>query len=217
MSYTITETIKDIGLTFKTVDGVFSPKSVDRGTLAMLSVVDFKEENKVLDLGCGFGVVGILAAKLVGPDNVVMIDKDSLAVKTSQENAALNNLEGIKILESDGFKNLQDKDFDIILSNPPYHTDFSVAKEFIEKGFNRLKTGGMMYMVTKRDLWYRNKLTAIFGNVRVWPIEDYFVFKSIKKDSSYANIKNKAAKKQDNTKKNDNLKKQANIRKRDEK
>lgn len=186
MSYKITETLKEIKLLFETEEGVFSPKGVDKGTIAMLSVVDFKEGDRVLDLGCGFGVVGILAAKIVGTDNVVMIDKDKLAVRLSKENALLNDLAGIKVYESDGFKDLKEKDFTMILSNPPYHTDFSVAKEFIEKGFNRLSIGGKMIMVTKRDLWYRNKLTSIFGGVRVWNIDDYFVFMSIKKKSTYA-------------------------------
>jgi 16S rRNA (guanine1207-N2)-methyltransferase len=74
----------------------------------------------------------------------------------------------------------------MILSNPPYHTDFSVAKMFIEKGFNRLSIGGRMYMVTKRKEWYRNKLKSIFGGVRIWELNGYFVFMSIKKSRTYA-------------------------------
>lgn len=189
MNYTIKDTIKEKELIFETEDGVFSPKSIDRGTLAMISIIDFTQGDKVLDLGCGFGIVGILAAKFIGVDNVVMVDKDPLALVISQKNALINGVEGIKIIQSDGFKDLTEKDFSLILSNPPYHTDFSVAKEFIEKGFNRLIIGGKLVMVTKRDLWYRNKLTSIFGGVRVWEIDDYFVFMSIKKASTYSKIK----------------------------
>lgn len=189
--YTIRATVKDVELVFKTSYGVFSPKHLDKGTLVMLSVVDFQEGDRVLDLGCGYGLEGILAAKLVGEENVVMIDKDSLAITLSKENAKLNNVEGIKIYQSDGFRSVNEKDFTLILSNPPYHTDFSVAKEFIEKGFNRLRIGGKMFMVTKRELWYRKKLTSIFGGVKVWNIDDYFVFMSIKKDSTYAKVKKK--------------------------
>lgn len=189
MSYIIKDTINGIDLIFETEDSVFSPHSIDKGTLAMLSVVDFDEADKVLDLGCGYGVVGILAAKLVDADNVVMIDKDETAVRLSEKNARLNRIDGLRIIRSDGFKDLTEKDFTLILSNPPYHTDFSVAKEFIEKGFNRLSIGGRMFMVTKRDLWYRNKLTSIFGGVKVWDIDGYFVFMSIKKESSYAKMK----------------------------
>ncbi len=189
MSYMINETIKGIELIFKTEEGVFSPRRIDKGTLAMLSLVDFQDGDKVLDLGCGYGVVGILAAKILGPHNVAMTDKDRLAIHLSKENAKLNDVGDITIYESDGFKNVDEKDFTLILSNPPYHTDFSVAKEFIEKGFNRLCIDGRMYMVVKRDLWYRNKFKSIFGGAQVWKIDDYFVFMSIKKDSTYAKVK----------------------------
>lgn len=81
------------------------------------------------------------------------------------------------------------------LSNPPYHADFSVPKEFIEKGFNRLQIGGKMYMVTKRKDWYKNKLISIFGGVKIWEIDGYYVFLAIKKQSSYANVKARKVKK----------------------
>ncbi len=178
--------IKGIDFVFETNDRVFSPKDIDLGTLSMLSVVDFQQTDKVLDLGCGYGVVGILAAKIVGEDNVVMIDIDEDAIKLSKKNACLNNVSGIKILKSNGFANLDEKDFTLILSNPPYHADFSVAKMFIEKGFNRLCIGGKMYMVTKRKKWYKNKLIAIFSGVKIWELNGYFVFMSIKKTSTYA-------------------------------
>lgn len=193
-TYKIRTRIKGVDLLFRTADGVFSPRAVDKGTLAMLEHTEFKPEDRVLDLGCGYGVVGILAALLLGPENVVMLDKDPAAVELARENAERNGVKGIKWYVSDGFREFPEKDFTLILSNPPYHTDFSVAREFIEKGFNRLQVGGRMLMVTKRDLWYRNKLTAIFGSTRVWEQDGYYVFSSIKKSSSYANTKNRKEK-----------------------
>lgn len=178
--------IKDTDLVFNTADNLFSPVNIDKGTLAMLSVVDFNIDDKVLDLGCGYGVVGILSAKLTAPDNVVMVDIDENAVEMSKKNAATNNVEGIRIYQSDGFKNVNENDFTLIMSNPPYHEDFSVPKQFIEKGFNRLKVGGRFYMVTKREKWYKNKLTSIFGGVKMWYIDGYYVFMSIKRDKTYA-------------------------------
>lgn len=180
--------IKGIDLIFETSIGVFSPKDIDLGTLSMLSLVDFQKNDKVLDLGCGYGIVGIWAARIVGEENVVMVDIDEEAVELSLKNSSLNNVQ-VKTLKSDGFTNLDEKDFTLILSNPPYHTDFSVARTFIEKGFNRLRIGGRMYMVTKRKGWYKNKLTAIFGGVKIWEINGYFVFMSIKKSSAYAKSK----------------------------
>lgn len=167
--------IKGITLEFKT-DALFSPRDIDKGTLSMLSVIDFETDDKVLDLGCGYGVVGILASKLIGAENVVMVDVDEIAVKSAIENANLNGVPDIKINVSDGLSQVEEAGFTKIISHPPYHVDFAVPKLFIEKGFNRLSTGGKMYMVTKRKDWYKNKLTAIFGGVRVWEIDDYFVF-----------------------------------------
>ena len=184
--------IKGIDLKFKTSEGVFSPKGVDKGTLAMLSVVEFQEGDKVLDLGCGYGPVGILAAKIIGKENVVMIDVNEEAINVSKENIKLNDIEGIKILQSNGFEDLDEKDFTLILSNPPYHVDFSVPKAFIEKGFNRLAVGGKMFMVTKRKEWYKNKLASVFGGAKVWEIDEYFVFMAIKKNSTYAKVKKKS-------------------------
>ena len=107
----------------------------------------------------------------------------------SVKNAGLNNVSGITAIQSDGFENIRDNDFTLILSNPPYHADFSVPKRFIEKGFNRLAAGGKMYMVTKRRDWYKNKLTAIFGGVKMIEIDDYTVFCSEKRGMTYARKK----------------------------
>ena len=181
--------IKGISLTFKTTSDLFSPDHVDRGTLLMLSVVEFNSDDKVLDLGCGYGVVGITAAKIIGAENVVMSDICVNAVSMSLENAALNDVADTKIILSDGFKNIEETDFSIILSNPPYHSDFSTAKHFIEKGFNRLRVGGKMFMVTMRKDWYKNKLTAIFGGVKIHEIDGYFIFCAEKRKPQYANAK----------------------------
>ena len=173
-------------MSFKTNDGLFSPNGVDAGTKAMLSCAAFTQSDKLLDLGCGYGVVGIYAAKLIGVQNVTMVDIDEAAVALSKENALLNNVPEVRIFQSDGFKNIDDTGFSVILSNPPYHTDFSVAKQFIEKGFNRLIVGGRMVMVTKRRDWYKNKFIAIFGGVLIIERDGYFVFTAEKRSPSYA-------------------------------
>ena len=152
-------------LALHTAPGLFSPGHIDRGTLAMLSVATFEPGMKVLDLGCGCGVVGILAAKKCGEAYVWLIDIDPLAVETAQRNAEENGVGGVTCAVSDGFRQFDEVGFDLILSNPPYQSDFAVAKGFIEKGFNRLRIGGRMLMVTKRREWYKNKLIAVFGGV----------------------------------------------------
>ena len=174
-------------LSLETRAGLFSPEHVDRGTMAMLSQAALKPGMKVLDLGCGCGVVGVAAARKCGAENVWMLDVDPLAVETAARNAARNGVDGVHIVQSDGFRGLDEAGFDLILSNPPYQSDFSVAKHFIEKGFNRLRIGGSMIMVTKRLEWYRNKLRAVFGGVRVRQIDGYWVFEAQRRSERYAN------------------------------
>ena len=168
--------IKNVDLKFETESSIFSPNSIDNGTLAMLSEIDFWPSDKVLDLGCGYGVVGILAGKLIGEENVIMCDISERAVEYAKINAALNGVPHIDIRLSDGYQNVDENDFTLILCNPPYHTDFCVPKKFIEAGFGKLAMGGKLVMVTKRLDWYKNKLVSVFGGVKVQEIEGYYVF-----------------------------------------
>lgn len=172
----ISTRIKDVDMVFETAPSIFSPNSIDNGTLAMLSVINFSPYDKVLDLGCGYGVVGILAGKLIGEENVIMCDVSEQAIKYATINLRINNVPNIRIRLSDGYKNVEERDFTLILSNPPYHADFSVPKHFIEVGFKKLVMGGKLIMVTKRLDWYKNKLTSIFSGVKVHEINGYYVF-----------------------------------------
>ncbi|MBW2416442.1 MAG: methyltransferase [Deltaproteobacteria bacterium] len=185
----IVATVAGVELEFETSPGVFSPRAVDRGTLAMLSQVVLAPSDRVLDLGCGYGVVGVWAAKQIGEDRVVMLDSDTEAVRLARANAPRNGVPGVTIVQSTGFRDTRETGFDWILCNPPYHDDFSVPKEWIHKGFNRLERGGRMVFVTKRRTWYENKLVAIFGGTRVDEVDGYFVLTSEKRRSDYANAR----------------------------
>ena len=166
--------------------GLFSPKHVDRGTLQMLEHAKMESGMRILDLGCGCGVVGIVAAKIAGEENVFMSDVDPRAVEVAKRNAARNGVGGVRIVCSNGFERIDAAEFDLILSNPPYQSDFSVAKSFIEKGFNRLKIGGRLVMVTKRREWYKNKLISVFGGVEIVEADGYYVFTSERRSRSRA-------------------------------
>jgi 16S rRNA (guanine1207-N2)-methyltransferase len=181
-----TTAINGVEMTFETADTVFSPLGADKGTLAMLSAVSLSPSDRLLDLGCGYGIVGIYAAKIIGGQNVAMSDIDPKCVGLSARNAETNGVGGAKVILSDGFDGIRDTGFTLIMSNPPYHSDFSVPKRFIEKGFNRLQIGGKMVMVTKRKDWYKNKMAAIFGGVKISEIGGYFVFQAEKRGSRYA-------------------------------
>lgn len=180
----------DKEITVETKVSLFSPNEADRGTLSMLRHVEFTPDMKVLDLGCGAGIVSLAACCFgVDPHNIVMTDIDPVASSVSLENMKRNGFDGAVVVTGDGLANVPGSGFDLILSNPPYHTDFKVAKTFIEKGFNRLKVGGKMYMVTKRKDWYQNKLISIFGGVKIFEDDGYFVFEAQKRNENYASKK----------------------------
>lgn len=176
-------------LHLETAPRLFSPRGIDAGTLAMLAHVEFSPHDKVLDLGCGYGVIGIHAAKCMDPTRVYMLDNDPEAVTLARTNAVSNSVAGVHVTQSDGFHDFPEAGFTLILCNPPYHADFSLPKHFIHKGFNRLKVGGKLWMVTQRAPWYRNKLQAIFGDVKVHREGPYRVFEATKHSPRYANAK----------------------------
>lgn len=178
--------IDDTSLVLETAPGLFSPRKIDPGTLAMLSCVNLSADDKVLDLGCGYGVVGIYAAKHVAPSRVYMLDNDGVAVALARRNIELNDVNGVHTFVGNGFDAFRETGFTVILCNPPYHADFSVPKRFIEKGFNRLKIGGKLWMVTQREPWYRNKLRSIFGDVKLHREGPYTVFEATKHSPRYA-------------------------------
>lgn len=122
----------------------------------MLGHVVFSHDDIVLDVGCGYGLVGIYMPKCLSPEQVYMTDIDPLAVEISAEKLHNNGIENVTLVLGNAYEAIERSDFTNILSNPPYHTDFSVARTFIEKGFNRLAIGGRFYIVTRRKDWYKN-------------------------------------------------------------
>lgn len=190
----IHESINGVDLNLITDYEVFSPKNIDLGTKAMLSFVKLLPNDKVLDLGCGYGVVGIWAAKQIGASSVTMTDINPKAVECAKENAILNQVfDGMSIVLSDGLKDIMDSEYTLILSNPPYHVDFSVPKQFIEQGHKKLALGGRMLMVVKRKDWYQNKLSNVFGGVKVYEKDGYYILEAQKREKRPAPKKEKPA------------------------
>ena len=189
MNRTINYDENEIHLKFETNDKVFSPKGIDIGTVCMLSVLELSPTDKVLDIGCGYGFVGIYISQFINPNQITMSDISKEALSLSKSNLELNGIQGVKIVKSDGLSNIEESGFSIILSNPPYHEDFSVPKKFIEDGYKKMIVGGKFYMVTKRKEWYKKKLISVFGGTKIVEINGYYVFVSEKREQRYVSKK----------------------------
>lgn len=153
--------------TVQTGPGVFSPRGLDLGTQVMLEQIEAAPGARFLDLGCGVGIVSKIASEAWGCQ-VTAVDVNARALRLTGCNAPR-----AEVLASDGFRHLGDRQFDLIASNPPYHTDFAVAKAFIEGAFAHLAPGGSLYLVVKRSDWYIQKVRNIFGGCRLVEQQGY--------------------------------------------
>ena len=183
-SHMIHTTVHNVPLELETEVNLFSPAHPDTGTMALLQVAPVAPTDKVLDLGCGYGLVGIYAAKVAPPANVVLCDNDPSAVAMARRDAAANGVPEVRAVVSDGLSAITDHDFTLVLCNPPYHVDFDVPKRFIEDAFTHMAVGGRMAMVIKRRAWYENKLRAVFGGVWVTEIDGYLVMVAEKRQAA---------------------------------
>lgn len=173
-------------LQLETAPTLFSPRRADPGSLAMLSQLAWPPPERetplrILDLGCGYGLVGLVLATALPTAEVLMTDVDPVAVACARRNAERLGLGQVQVQRSDGFDDIAARDFDLILSNPPYHTDFAIASRFIQGAWRHLRLGGQLYMVTKRREWYRRRITAVFGGLSLRLVDGYCVFVSDKR------------------------------------
>ncbi len=173
-------------LIFKTDSGIFSPKKIDKGTKLLLESLDLNKNMDLLDVGCGYGVIGIGACDEV--KSVIMTDINKRAVKLAKENIKLNNLndKDITVLNGDLYEKIGDKKFDIIVSNPPIRAGRDVIHKLITEGKKYLKNNGSMYLVIQTKHGAKSLgdfLDKTFGNVETVKIKGgYRVLKSIKRE-----------------------------------
>jgi len=99
-------------LDFETTYGIFSPKEIDQGTKLLLRYLEVEESFDCLDLGCGYGPIGIWMAKKAKKGQVTLLDKDFVAVDFANRNIQINGLSNAKAYLSNGFSCLEDQKFD---------------------------------------------------------------------------------------------------------
>jgi 16S rRNA G1207 methylase RsmC len=147
--------------------GIFSVKEIDFGTRLLIENAKINGK-KILDLGCGYGIVGIALKKMRPDIDVTMIDVNERAVKVSIENCESNNVEA-KILRSDIFSNseLKNEKFDTILTNPPFSAGKKLCFQFIEQSAQHLNKNGLFELVAPHNKGgesLKRKMLEVFGN-----------------------------------------------------
>lgn len=153
-------------LAFSTTWGLFSPKGIDAGTYLLLEHLDTQKGDTCLDLGCGYGAIGITLAKCDQTSTVHMVDKDFVAVDYARKNVEQNRLENCHVLLSNGFSHLPNIQFDLIVSNLPANVGKELLQILLTDAKYYLKPNGRLYVVTisgLREFIKRNFIT-VFGN-----------------------------------------------------
>lgn len=165
---TIEAALCGLSLQFITDAGVFSRGHIDPGTRLLVEAAPLPDEGALLDLGCGYGVIGIAAAKLRPRLRVVMVDVNERAVALARRNAALNGVPGVDVRLSDGFAGLESgMHFRAILTNPPYRAGKELVYQLIADAKERLEPGGLLVVVghNKQGVKSLKKhMQDVFGN-----------------------------------------------------
>lgn len=164
--------------------GVFSKTSIDYGSRVLIEAMDIREDAQVLDVGCGYGPMGLSAAYLASKGHVTMIDVNERAVQLAKENAKLNGIQNVTILESDLFSSVKGKMFDVILTNPPIRAGKSTVHTIFEEALEHLNINGTLWIVIQKKQGApsaKAKLEELFDTVEeVTKDKGYRIFKATK-------------------------------------
>jgi len=171
----IAEEIRGLSLRFMTDAGVFSKARIDRGTRILLEALPLDALQRsapapLLDLGCGYGPIGIVLAKLFPGRLVYMVDPNRRAVELARRNAALNGARDVAVLEGEGYEPLPPgAALGAIVTNPPIRAGKRVVWDLVDGAPERLVPGGMFTCVaqTKHGAKsLRAHIESVFGNVQ---------------------------------------------------
>jgi 16S rRNA (guanine1207-N2)-methyltransferase len=157
-------------VTLASLPGVFSADRLDAGTALLLQHSGLGHGLRVLDAGCGYGPIGVAAARL-GAAQVDMLDVNLLAVAAAQENIHRLGLANAAALPSDALEAAAGRRYDLVISNPPFHAgkavDAAMADAFISQARGLLAAGGRLALVANRFLPYERRLAPLFPRVEV--------------------------------------------------
>lgn len=161
--------IKEQDFKFISDNGVFSKGHVDFATDFMLRTIIDEVKGKVLDLGCGYGVIGIVVSKMGNTEKITMCDINNRALDLAKRNAIKNGVNNINVIESDGFSNITEK-YDTIITNPPIRAGKAVIYQMYKDAHEHLNEGGTFYLVINKKHGAPstiNYLNELFKSVEV--------------------------------------------------
>lgn len=162
-----TANLRGHDFTFHSTWGLFSPKAIDEGTGLLIKHLEVPPAATALDLGCGYGPLGLVIARLAPQGHIHLVDKDFVAVDFARQNALANHLPNTTAYLSNGFSHVPpEATFDLIVSNIPAKIGGELLSIFLHDAHVRLNPGGRLYLVTISGLkdYMKRHLSGVFGN-----------------------------------------------------
>ena len=136
---------------FETDAGVFSKSEVDFGSRVLIDAFEMPEvEGDVLDVGCGYGPIGLSIAKANPERFVHMMDVNTRALQLAEKNASMNGVQNVRIIESDGLSSVGDVKAAAILTNPPIRAGKETVFRFYDGAYEKLVDGGELWVVIQK-------------------------------------------------------------------
>ncbi|RLJ16410.1 methyltransferase [bacterium endosymbiont of Escarpia laminata] len=154
---------------FHSTWGLFSPRDIDEGTRLLVDRLEVEAADNCFDLGCGYGPIGLLMARLAPQGQTLMVDKDFIAVNYSNGNAERNGLDNARAKLSNGFNQVDPNlRFDVIASNIPAKVGKEMLSLYLHDALARMNPGGRLYLVTINGLrqFMKRNLNEVFGNYK---------------------------------------------------
>jgi len=166
----ITTYLRNRQFTFLTASGVFSKTRIDPGTRLLIETMILPEKGYILDLGCGYGPVGIAAAVFNPKLHIVMTDLNERALWLAKENAKRNRAENVETRKGFLYEPVKDMKFETILSNPPTTAGMKIVLPIIQQAPRCLVKDGLLQIVVRSKISGKTLTQAIeetFGNITV--------------------------------------------------
>ena len=158
--------------------GVFSYGELDNGTRALLDIVQVKPGDRLLDLGCGLGAAGILASEQIGKDaEIGFADSNLRALALTELNAKQFGLSNYQLYPTHDLKIIPRQRFDVILANPPYYANSSIAQKFMLTAIDLLSPKGAFYLVTKQINTLAPMIGELFSYCDIFQSRGYHIIR----------------------------------------
>lgn len=164
-------TLRNHSLDFTSDSGVFSRQTIDYGSRVLIDAIDFQNvpNGNILDVGCGYGPIGLALAKDQPKRQVTMVDVNLRALGLAKQNAANNQVDNVEIFESDTYKAVEGK-YALIVSNPPVRAGKSVVTSILAESKDYLEPNGELWIVLQKKQGApsaKKLMDQTFGNVEV--------------------------------------------------